>query len=280
MEGFSLHKAYLDVVDAAGRCAIVYRATLAWGPLALRWDGLSLFEPGEPPVHRSSWRAIRASRGDSSAHAGQKPGGNICDATYDAWCAPFAARLLETPDGMLEWRCDAAGADVAVETKEGTTVRGAGYAEHLELRIPPWQLPIDELRWGRWHCPETQHSVVWIDWRGERPLTIVLENGVARDTASVGDTSIEWGDRTLCLGSAETLYSRTLAEILRGAGPLVTRLPASWRALDDRKTLSRSVLGAESGWAIHETVTFPGGSPQHPVHGRRARSEKTETRRL
>ena len=53
------------------------------------------------------------------------------------------------------------------------------------------------------------------------------------------------------------MYSRTLAEVLRGAGRVVNRLPATWRALEDRKTLSRGILGDESGWAIHETVRFP-----------------------
>lgn len=261
MEGFSLSKAYLDVVDREGRCAISYQARLAWGPLALRWDGLSLFEPGREPMHRSAWKT-----GDYAASPARIGGRHkvsvLCDPvganiSCEPWCEPFAVRLLDTGAGTLEWSCDAAGADVLVQADEGVTVGGAGYAEHLELRMPPWKLPIDELRWGRWHCADTRRSVVWIDWRGERPLTLVLEDGATQDRASIEDGAIHWAGRSLCLTASRTLSSRTLAEILGGAAPLATRLPPRWRSLEDRKTLSRGTLGNESGWAIHEMVRFP-----------------------
>ena len=48
---------------------------------------------------------------------------------------------------------------------DGVVLRGLGYAEHLSMTIPPWRLPIDTLRWGRFLSPE--RSVVWIDWQKE-----------------------------------------------------------------------------------------------------------------
>ena len=252
MEGFTLRKSYLDVVDGHGRCAIAYWADLSWGPLALRWQALTIHEPGRPAVHRGAF-------GDAgrplpltwrSAALGFRANG-------EPWCAPFASRLLETPFGFVEWSCDAPGADVALECDDGTSVRGAGYSEHLVLAMRPWKLPIDELRWGRWLSLASRQSIVWIDWKGPKPLALVLAGGVAQAGAVVDHEQVRWGERTLGLTAGETLYSRTLAQTLKGAGPWVSRLPASWQALEDRKTVSRGMLDGQDGWAIHELVRFP-----------------------
>jgi hypothetical protein len=239
MDSFTLRKSYTDVVDQAGRCAIAYSTQLDWGPLAVRWEGLTLREPGRPAAHRSAWNKSLG-----------------CRASVLSWCPPFGTRLLETEAGKLDWACDAPGADVALEAPGGLAVRGAGYAEHLVLTLAPWKLPIDELRWGRWVAPESRHSIVWIEWRGSRPLTLVLENGTPRE-GSVGDDVVACGDGALRLDRTETMYARTLADALGAFGPVVRRLPASWRALEDRKALSRGLMGSESGWAIHEIVRFP-----------------------
>jgi len=244
MDSFTLRKSYLDVVDGAGRCAVAYSAELGWGPFSLRWEGLSLHEPGRPPVHRSSW----GGRGALGLRV-----------TCEPWCPAFATRLLDTPAGTLDWSCDAPAAHVAIESDEGVQISGTGYAEHLVLAMLPWKLPIDELRWGRWISDASRHSIVWIDWRGVRPLTLLVENGAALDArdGAVDEASVRCGDRVLRLTDTETLHSRTLAEILGPKTALLDRLPASWRTLEDRKSLSRVAMGEESGWAVHETVRLP-----------------------
>jgi hypothetical protein len=255
MDGFTLRKSYLDVADGDGRCAIAYWTEVIWGPLAVRWEGLSLREPGRPVIHRGAFGGAACEAG-TSPHSWRSTALGF-RATCEPWCPPFATRLLETSSGTLDWSCQAPGADVAVECDDGVVVRGAGYREHLVLAMLPWKLPIDELRWGRWLLPEGRHSIVWIDWRGTRPLKLVLEDGVPRDHAAMGDDWVRCGERTLYLSAAGTLYSRTIAETLGAAAPVVQRLPAPWRALEDRKSLSRGVAGGQSGWAIHELVRFP-----------------------
>jgi hypothetical protein len=244
MDPFTLRKSYLDVVDGAGRCGIAYSAELAWGPFSLRWEGLSLHEPGRPPVHRSSW----GGRGTIGLQV-----------TCEPWCQPFATRLLATPSGTLDWSCDAPGAHVAIQSDDGVRIEGSGYAEHLVLAMLPWKLPIDELRWGRWIADGSRRSIVWIDWRGACPLTLVVENGSAHEAkdAAVDDATVRCGGTTLRLTGTTKLHSRTLDEILGRRASLLDRLPASWRTLEDRKCLSRAVVGDESGWAIHETVRLP-----------------------
>ncbi len=262
MEKFTLRKSYLDVVDATGRCAILYSAEIGWGSIAAGWDAVSLYEPGQPARHRSAWRTAAASRGVAPAARGRAGGIEWRSEALGcrAACVPsspaFAARLLDTVAGTLDWSCDAPGAAARFETDQGTAIEGAGYAERVVLAMPPWKLPIDELRWGRWVEPATKRSIVWIDWTGETRLALVLENGVRQADAAVGERSVHCAAGTLELSAARAIYSRTLAEALGGV-PLVNRLPARWRALEDRKTLSRGTLGSQSGWAIHETVRFP-----------------------
>lgn len=269
MDTFRLTKWYLDLVDDQGWSAIAYWARVNWGPLALGWEGLSLHLETGAAVHRSA-RAV----GDEPAWSGEtlawrSAGLGVC-LECAPWCAPFESRLFESADGMVEWSCQAPGATVTFDAGDGRTVRGTGYAERIVLTLAPWRLPISELRWGRWCSARTRRSLVWIDWRGERPLTLVLDGGCPRERAVVGDQAIAFADSpeaanlsVLRLDRPHTLYARTLSDVLRGLRPLAARLPAPWQAVEDRKTRSAGTLcagevEADTGWAIHEVVRLPG----------------------
>ena len=123
--------------------------------------------------------------------------------------------------------------------------------------VAPWKLPISELRWGHWACPSSRRSVVWIEWRGRTPLTLVLVNGLPAADVRVDDDRVRIGSSELLLSDTRMLHARTLADVLGGLRAVAGRLPASWRRLEDRKWISRGAVGAETGWAIHETVRFP-----------------------
>jgi hypothetical protein len=261
---YELTKWYFDVVDPAGQSAIAYWAELRWGPVAVRWESLSLHRPGTSPSHRSgvgcSAGPVRLSQPDCPDLPGAIRWNSqalSCDIECKPWTRRFASRLLEANGESLDWCCEAPAASVTVKP---LGLSGAGYAERLTLRLPPWKLPVSELRWGRWSCASTLRSVVWIDWRGDHPLTLVLVDGAPAPGARVEDDRIVIGDSELSLGRGQTLHARALREILAGLGPVASRLPASWLAVEDRKMLSVGTLrgvGGDSGWAIHETVRFP-----------------------
>ncbi len=169
--------------------------------------------------------------------------------------------MLDTGAGSIEWSCQAPAATVAVSTTDPARpldLIGSGYAERLVLTLLPWRLPISELRWGRWSCLETRRSLVWLDWRGRQPMTLVLADGKPIEGARVDDDRIVAGSAELLLKRQATLYARTLRDALGGPGPITNRLPVAWQALEDRKSLSVGVLGGtDSGWAVHELVRFP-----------------------
>ena len=145
---------------------------------------------------------------------------------------------------------------------DGTALSGLGYAERLTLGLPPWRLPIDELRWGRWIAADGGRSIVWIDWRGAQPLTAVFVDGVRHGAATVDDDRVAASDAVLLLTGRRVLHRRALSEVIGAAGPLARVFPAAWLGMEDRKWMSMGTLhgaGAppETGWAIHEHVRFP-----------------------
>ncbi|HEY8131907.1 MAG TPA: hypothetical protein VII12_08435, partial [Thermoanaerobaculia bacterium] len=110
-----------------------------------------------------------------------------------------------------------------------------------------WDLPIDELRWGRFGGDEV--SLVWIQWKGARPLDLLLVDGRRVDHSSDLDLSIE-GD--------SVIRSAALSETLASMIPLVPKrlLKAQETKWRGRGTVRRRNAVVDRGWAIHELVKF------------------------
>jgi len=262
MQPFSLTKWYLDCVDAEGRVAIAYWSAIAWRGIEITWHSISLHEIGAEPIHRTSVNPVAAPAvADSSVLWHSAPLGFRL--TCHSRGPVITERLLDGDDGVVDWRCESAHGDVTVECDTHEAVRGKGYAECLSMTLPPWRLPIDELRWGRWIAADGDRSVVWIDWRGSHPLTAIFVDGQIQPAASVGDDRIESGDAVLALTDRHTIYSRSLSDTLGKLRPMLAPvLPHSWLAVEDRKWRSRGTLRVagrpdETGWVIHETVRWP-----------------------
>lgn len=176
---FLLEKTYLDLVDADGRSAVLYWCLLGWGPVRVGWHAATLHAPGRLPRHASSLAAAPRPAVDAG-RISWRSDSIACEVQGTAMQPPLEAVLLPGDDG-LTWRCEAPSAQIRVSLA-GQNISGIGYVERLELRRPPWLLPIDELRWGRWIADDGRRSVVWIDWRGDhpcrwRPLTVFAPTG-------------------------------------------------------------------------------------------------------
>jgi hypothetical protein len=222
---------------------------------------LALHEPGAPPTYRSSFSRVAEPElsGGLLTWRAEALG---CSITGQAGQAPFGLRLLDRADGTVDWQCQACPARMQVMMSDGTALSGPGYAERLTLSLPPWRLPIDELRWGRWIAADGGRSIVWIDWRGVHPLTAVFLDGVRQGIATVDDDRVAADDVVLNMADQRTLHRRALRDVIGAAGPLARVFPAAWLDVEDCKWMSVGTLqgaGArpETGWAIHEHVRFP-----------------------
>ena len=259
-ERFALTKWYLDCVAEDGRAAIGYWASLQLHGLAMSWHSLAIYEPGHPPRERTSLHRVRAPQrsGDTITWASHALD---CDFTFDVRLPSASIQLLDDPRGRIEWRCAAPAARVRLTAKDVAPLEGAGYAECLVMTVLPWQLPFNQLRWGRWLSLDARRSVVWIDWRGARPSRWALVDGIARTDVIVRDDTISYSGATLPLQDSRTLHDRLLADIVGPIKPLAALLPAALLALHEQKRCGPAELrSVESppvcGWAIHELVTL------------------------
>jgi hypothetical protein len=253
---FALSKWYVDAVGEAGEVFIGYRANLRWRRLAISYAATltggvheartrSTVRPEEEPDLFEGTLAWTEPRLDVSA-------------TWRALAQPICRTLYETPEGAVVWNCVLPSAEFE-RARNGSLVRGLGYAEHLSLTLPPWKLPIDTLRWGRFLAPG--RSVVWIDWQApERSRTWVFVDGVEARGAGVSDEEIAFEGGRIRLPSESRLPLRAgrLSNLLRNLSlplPLFRRV----RSIQETKWRTRGLLEcagapAVEAWAIHEVV--------------------------
>lgn len=239
---------------------IAYWARLAMGDLHLTWHALSEYDPGAKP--RRAWSLVPVA-------PPQRPGATLTWAT-DALAlsitmqpceSPQEVTLLDAPAGIVRWRGETAAARMQVARAGQAPFDGVGYAECLTLTVPPWQLPIDTLDWGRWISHDRMHSSIWFRWRGAHPLVLVVEDGHAAADAVIDGTTVSTATATLDIQPSRLLERRHLGEIVSPI-PLLTRvLPQSLLALEESKWLGhgtrRDRTGAtHDGWAVFETVHF------------------------
>ena len=260
--GFSLTKWYLDCVDDEGRTAIAYWSSLAWRGLSITWHSLEIHEDGHEPLLRTSLEQTAAPQvGTDIEWQAPALGAAV---TCRPVAPPFAEVLLEPADRGVSWRCESAVGDAVIACADRLPVSGRGYAERLTLTMPPWEVPIKELRWGRWMSAVSPRSVVWIDWRGPHPLTRVWLDGRPTVTADISETGVSFGGARLGFDRSTVLHTRSLGDTLgRLKGVLAPLMPSSWMALEDTKWRSEGSLqeepgrATERGWVVHEKVLFP-----------------------
>lgn len=254
---FRLHKWFFDCITPQGEALVVYVATLRWGIVRLGYsatlhhaDGAtrSRARIGRPPVPtprgdgydlvvprldvRGTWRGVMRSQ---------------------------ARELWRSPRGAVLWNCHLPSADVDVQFA-GRRLQGTGYVEHLALEVAPWFLPIDELRWGRWHGGG--RSVVWIQWRGSHPLRLCLLDGMSVEVGPIEDEGFDLGaGRRLRLGSPAVLRDGELGRTVLAERVLRwLPLPRTVKNMQETKWLARGTLvdghAAIEGDALHEVVRW------------------------
>lgn len=65
------------------------------------------------------------------------------------------ARIFDSEEGHLDWKCYQPASKVKLKIKD-QVLEGSGYAKQLIITIPPWEIPMNELRWGRFGSGENK----------------------------------------------------------------------------------------------------------------------------
>ena len=265
---FVLSKWYMDCVTDNGEVFIAYWGILQWKGMSIYYASLLKYDDTEGTKIKTSLRKHLPPLAESSGvQWGSRSLG--FEGKWISAFSPVERVLLASDEGAIQWQCMQPGASAHLVISPGKSVSGLGYTEQIRMTIKPWLLPIDELRWGRF-VSETD-SIVWIEWRGEKPQTLALRNGAQVGDASVSDERIvlhETGE-VLHLKESRPLREGPLFSTTLHAIPGIKKIVPG-RILDahECKWRSRGTLekagSSRTGWAIHEVVTLGGGTIGKP----------------
>ena len=256
---FQLKKWYLDSVTETGDVVILYWACVGWGPFRLYYGASLYSSQSKESVHRHTFRpgaepVINSKVVDWSCQ-GLKVSG-----TWSSRMDGIECMLIDQTHGQILWNCASPSANAKI-CIDGNIIEGLGYVEHLTMTLKPWQLPFDELRWGRFLAPKD--SLIWIQWEGRMPRTWVWLNGVEQKHVNVTENRVELldGGVVLDLRNNRVVRSGFLSNTALRSIRLLSALIPGWGSAHETKWLARGTLSRPdnvvSGWAIHEVVQWP-----------------------
>ncbi len=275
--GFSLNQWSMDVVANDGEVVAVRAAELHFAALHVHYASLlhargsrthasATLRPSMPVLADETVTWSSRALGAHGTWRAEGPG--VRETLYRAEPAGDG-RMNEGDEGAVEWNCVMPLAQAEVTLDGGRVVRGLGYAAQLRVGVAPFELPIKELRWGRFAGDGA--SLVWLDWSGPHGKRIIVKNG-ARVR---GALKAEPGEGTIDLeddeGHLKTEGGRVLREGTLGAGALAVVaelhgvLPERVLAVRERVAIAAAVLEAPfasppsgvKGWVLSETLTWP-----------------------
>jgi hypothetical protein len=252
---FVLEKWYLDVVTDEGDAAILYCATLGWRGLRLEYGSVLTLEGGQAQ-QQSSLGSYSVQSDDAQISAAIPH-----LKSFGQWqqrSTPYSQTVYQDGSGEVRWECLQPCSEVEV-CVGARLLAGRGYAERLTLTLPPWKLPLMQLRWGRYVAAEG--SCVWIDWQGPYTNRIALVNGERRALRKATETDVEMDGAHLAMCDGQQLRAGRLGEtVLPSLPSLASLVPLAMLGVTERKWRSRGELvqaGQRSnGWAIHEVVDW------------------------
>lgn len=258
---FLLSKWYLDCVADDGDTCIGYAADLQWKALNLHYTSILSYNNlvgshTETSLRASPMPIVRLSNIHWSSPALGIEG------NWKSLSSPIEKELCRTPTGAIRWLCFQPHAKAIVRLGKDRYLEGNGYVERIEITIPPWQLPITELRWGRFIADND--ALVWIDWRGSAPQSLLFHNDRQVVDWSIKDNRILFdGERSLLtLANSIVLRNGPLVSTALSKIPGITKLfPTKILEAVECKWRSRGILEVGKtppvqGWAIHEVVNF------------------------
>jgi hypothetical protein len=243
----------MDCVTDSGDAAILYCADLNWRGVHLAYSSV-LTVHGDSVDSHSSMAGYQLSSNDGQIHV-EFPRLNV-SGSWKADAEPYQRTVFENASGSVEWKCLQPRSLVNLRAG-GRELKGLGYAECLTLTLPPWQLPMRQLRWGRFVSAE--ESLAWVDWQGEFSTSFAVHNGRTCETLSVSDSEIAITGATLRMEESFPLRAGRLGStVLPGAPALGKLLPRGLRNIEEQKWRSRGRFdtqhGSSHGWVIHEVV--------------------------
>ncbi len=258
---FSLSKWYLDCVTDEGDAFVGYSASLRWKALSLEYSSILVRRTTGEIQTKATLQGGKHPVVSGDSLRWNCPALKL-EGEWQAKQQPISCKVFRNSDTPLDWLCLQPHGVAEINIVGLGTFTGFGYVDYLDLPAQPWQLPLDELRWGRYLSEE--HSIIWMDFKGPFPETIVYHNGALCSGACVSDHGILLGKEAGVLSFEETQVLRegalvsTALSVIPGISNL---LPAGMLNTRESKWRSRGILRIgdstiSMGWTVHEIVRW------------------------
>ena len=264
---FQLDKWYLDFVGSSGEAMIFYAAKLTWQGLVVPYTSWLNYDPSDGVNQKARFRNIQIPEKTEDLIRWNDSIFKV-EGTWKSMSKPLQARLFNSDEGYLDWKCFQPTSKVKLRINN-RTIEGKGYVEQLVLTVPPWKIPMDELRWG--HYESNENQIVWIEllleeekkqwvWLNEEKIeTCIIEDSLI----SIPEKDVTLNlDRGVLLESGKKIYAvvEKLIHYIPGFNKVI---PLKFLMADEFKWLSKGELKTRgktifTGAAIHEFVNFKG----------------------
>ena len=262
--GFNLHKWYLDFVSHNGEAMIFYAARMTYLNISVYYSSWLHYHPANGPKVRSHFRNVKLPLRDENTIFWHDDVFNV-SGKWQSRATPLLARIFEDDHGYLDWNCFQPVSKVQLRIDD-QIIDGRGYGEELVLTTLPWHIPMDELRWGRFHAPG--EIMVWIELREKNKQQWLWLNGTKYSNCQITDDFIESAkndfilklDHEGVIESQKTIF-KVVEKILRFIPGFKQLMPAKFLMARNNKWIStgefqRKGRAVAQGMAIHECVNF------------------------
>ncbi|MBS1555255.1 MAG: hypothetical protein JSU09_10040 [Bacteroidetes bacterium] len=256
MKRFLLEKWYLDITNEEGQVFIGYAAKVKWGNTSLGYNGYLSKGLDQQISSKSSFGNFYEPKYENIDLRWRTDFG---DGAWGLEGTPIIEDLLETEKGGIVWSCLLQKSMATFKLREAT-ITGLGYVEKIQLTLPPWQFPIDQLLWGRY--VSQSNGIVWIEWRGSIPKKLIYFNGEPQLVSMIGDTVIHFAEYQLIFESSFNLRSGSIGNTVFSAFKnIMAMFPARVFRLTEKKFAGSATLKykgeqVDRGSYIHEIVDW------------------------
>jgi hypothetical protein len=257
---FKLEKLYLDCIDDSGNCFIIYHARLGMWFFRFHYSRIIFSDSADKAIEWYSLRRIM--KPDISELIKVENRFLKVSGEWKAVHKSLPALIFRDDSGQeLIWDCHHPLTMTQIEFG-GNKYAGIGYGETLTLNIKPWNLPVDELRWGRFNSD--QDNVTWINWKGPHPLNLLYFNGKEYNDAIVDkDDGISFSDGNIRLvfGKISVVTDGRLSGLFSSAPWMKALFPKRILNVNEVKYKSRTTLLINFelksiGWSLFENVIW------------------------
>jgi len=256
---FNLEKVYFDCIDEEGNCFVIYWANLKLSYIKLVYSGLIFSNSEGLCIEKSSLKKVSKPLVTDLLQFNNPRLKVIGD--WRRLDAPISILLYTDKQGKeLFWNCHHPKTFTNV-VYNNKTFQGLGYAETLSLPIKPWQLPIDELRWGRFLSEH--YTIIWIHWKGKNPINKIICNGTIYEDAIFEENRVLFDNGMSVLNFQETTIIRKgkLSNVLSRMPWL--KIIFNSRILNTKEikykaqtSFSKNLITLDKGWSLFEIVTW------------------------